>query len=89
MQPIAKNEFVPKKKEHCTHVYHGIGVHIKDLPVTNYNGTMVSIWALPSLWQRVKFLFKNEITLKIMGSNLPPMILINGDIIGKKNNENL
>ena len=52
-----------------------------DLHVTRASGQIVSTWEIPSLWERIKFLFKNELTLSITGNQLPPVSLMVGDCI--------
>ena len=60
----------PKDMENCS-----------DLHVTLASGCIVSTWEIPSLWERVKFLFKNEVSLSITGNQLPPVSLMVGDCI--------
>ena len=81
---MLKSEFVPVKKWHTTSKFVGKG-DIQPLPVTRFDdGTLNSIWKLPSLWERVKFLFRGELTLRIYGSGHSPVAIVAGDIFGRK-----
>lgn len=74
-------EFKPVTKWHTTTNYTGSG-DIKPLPVTRFDdGTLNSVWALPSVWERVKFLFRGELTLRIYGNSQPPVAVVAGDIV--------
>lgn len=74
-------EFVPVKKRHTTTLFTGKG-EVRHLPVTRLeDGTMNSVWALPSFWQRLRFLFRGEITLRVAGNGHPPVAIVAGDII--------
>jgi hypothetical protein len=78
-----KQEFTPVKKWHNTNTHVGTG-DIKPLPTTKLNdGSINSVWTLPSKWERFKFLFFGEITLRMMGSQ-PPVAIVAGDIFGRK-----
>ncbi len=74
-------EFKPVSKWHTSNTYIGTG-DIKPLPVTRFDdGTLNSVWVLPSLWQRLRFLFRGEITLRIYGTCQPPVAVVAGDIV--------
>lgn len=81
---MESNVFVPVEKSHKTHTYTGTG-DIKPLHVTKHVDeggcvTLNSVWYLYSLWERVKFLYTGQITLRVMGTHLPPMSVVAGDI---------
>ena len=79
---MKSKEFKPVAKWHNTIKYVGTG-DIKPLPVTRFDdGTLNSVWALPSFWQRLRFLFSGEVTLRIMGYSQPPVVIVAGDAIG-------
>ena len=74
-------EFKPVSKWHNTNNYVGTG-EIKPLPVTRFDdNTLNSVWVLPSVWQRLRFLFRGELTLRIYGSSQPPVAVVAGDIV--------
>lgn len=52
-----------------------------DLHVTKTKQQIVSTWKLRSFWERLKFLFNGEITLVIWGQGMPPVSLVNRDIL--------
>lgn len=73
-------EFIPVRKPHNNSNFIG-GGDIKPLPATRYeDGTINSVWMLPSFWQRLRFLFHGEITLRIYGCSQPPVAVVAGDI---------
>ena len=80
-------ELKPIETWHQTNNYVGTG-DIKPLPVTRHDdedGTSLnSIWKLPSLWARIKFLFDGKITLRVYGGQQPPVAVVRGDIFGVK-----
>jgi len=81
---MQSNEFVPVEKSHKTHTFTGTG-DIKPLHVTKHidddgHVTLNSVWYLYSLWERIKFLYTGQITLRISGPSQPPVVLVNGDI---------
>lgn len=74
-------EFKPVRKWHTTRDYVGPG-DIKPLPVTRFDdGTLNSVWVLPSFWQRLRFLFRGELTLRIYSNAQPPVAIVAGDIV--------
>lgn len=74
------NEFKPVLKWHSRNTFVGCGA-IKPLPATRLDdGTINSVWMLPSFWQRLRFLFRGEITLRIYSSSQPPVAVVAGDI---------
>lgn len=78
---MTSTEFKPVRKWHTSTTYVGPG-DIKSLPITHFDdGTLNSVWALPSFCQRLRFLFCGEITLRIYGTGQPPVAIVVGDIV--------
>ena len=78
---MTTTEFKPIRKWHTTTDYIGSG-DIKPLPVTRFDdGTLNSVWVLPSFWQRLRFLVRGELTLRIYGASQPPVAIVAGDIV--------
>ena len=83
-----KTEFKPVKKKHNNGVFNGFRTfspavldgEVKGLYVTRNEESIDSVWKLNSFWQRIKFLFKGEVTLRVLGDKLPPVVVVNGDI---------
>lgn len=74
-------EFKPVRKWHTSNTYIGTN-GIEPLPVTRFDdGTLNSVWVLPSFWQRLRFLFRGELTLRILGASQPPVAVVAGDIV--------
>lgn len=74
------NEFKPIKKHHHNTIYTGSG-EVGDLSAYKSEDAIYSTWKMDSLWARVKFLFKGEVTLSVMGCQIPPVGVIMGDLI--------
>ena len=84
-------EFRPVKKWHTNKIYTG-PKGVSDLPLTQAGNedtgtgiglTLNSVWFQPSIWERVKFLFHGEVTLRIVGNIQPPVSVVCGDIFGR------
>lgn len=77
-----RNEFRPVEKWHKNRTYTGKG-DVQNLPVTEYEDTLNSIWQLDSAWERIKFLFHGQVTLRVRGAQVPT-IIVAGDIFGRQ-----
>ena len=83
-----RSEFRPVSKLHNTANFNGFKTEspavnngeVKALPVTQNSESIDSVWKLDSVWERVKFLFKGEVTLRVLGQRLPGVVVVNGDI---------
>ena len=81
-------ELTPIETWHKTHIYTGHSYtgpgDVKPLPITRhvdeYGITLNSCWVLPSMWERIKFVFTGKITLRIYSETMPPVSLVAGDI---------
>ena len=78
---MLSNEFVPVTKLHTNQIITSVRDGISPLPVTVYPGMILSVWRLPSIWERVKFLFSGEVTLTTLGERQCPVALQTGDTI--------
>lgn len=86
---IDKYDFLPIEKGHQNMVFKAPpgAEGIEDLKVTKFTWGNLSVWKMHSIWERVKFLFKGEISLKIMGQGLPPLSIHTGDWFETKHAE--
>lgn len=74
---------IQKKHTNVTLVAKGCG----DLPATRTDSGILSIWKCSSLKERIKFLFKGEISLHMMMQTHPPVSVCIGDIADESNKE--
>ena len=56
------------------------GGKIKDLRLTDDGQALASFWKCPSVWERVKFLFHGEITVRLLVRKQPPIAVVMGDV---------
>ena len=82
---MRESKFKPIKKPH-NNTWYSAGECWESLSATRGDdGTINSVWVLASFWERVKFLFKGELTLTILSRNQPPVAIVAGDIFdGRK-----
>ena len=75
----------PMKKPHNNLILKGWGDDVHDLGVTKvfHHGVaapfLYSTWKVASLWERIKFLFKGEVTIGVMGHTAPPISIMIGE----------
>ena len=83
-----KNEFKPVKKDYCNFVYTApAGMDdCSDLHVLKNGGMTLSIWKLTSIIERLKFLFKGEISLTTYGEVFVPTSITNGEAVAHEEN---
>lgn len=67
-------------QEHETSV---IGGEVHGMPVTRTDGNqqIVSVWKCKSLWWRLRFLFKGEVTLTVLGNKHPALSISVGETL--------
>lgn len=74
------HQMVPVKKPHTNVTYTG-PPGVDDLPTTiDESGIVSSVWTCKSLWERFKFFFHGEVTLRIYSKSIPPVSVLIGDI---------
>ncbi len=84
-------ELIPVKKPHNNKVYKGydpknlVGVEkIEDLNLTDDGEAFNSVWRCNNIWERIKFLFFGELTLRVIGRAQPAVSIILGDVYEDK-----
>ena len=79
-----KEQLTPVKTWHTNRYYLGNN-GVEPLPVTMHQAqnqtTINSVWTL-SFWQRLRLLFTGVLTLRVAGTQQPPVILLTGDVFG-------
>lgn len=84
---LRSEEFKPVQKVHNNRTFTGRPVDsvvthdgiIKDLPITDDGETLNSCWTCQSIWERFKFLFHGEITVRVMSKRHPAIAIQLGD----------
>lgn len=81
---MTKDILIQIRKSHNNTILQGDGKQIGNLSVTKSQDAIYSCWKCESIWQRIIFLFKGEITLSVLSSSQPPVCLIVGDYVDKQ-----